>query len=61
MEQSTRIEGTDEIRINVLDRFELGCWAAQLGVSKPEIKSAVREAGDSLTAVKRHLKLMQHA
>jgi len=61
MKQSNHACGTDDLRINVLDKFELDFWAAQLGVSKAEIKSAVTEVGDSVTAVKRHVKLMHHA
>jgi hypothetical protein len=52
---------TDEIRINILDSTELSYWADKFGVSKDDVKSAVRDKGDSLTAVTRHLKRMHHA
>ncbi|KAA0986277.1 DUF3606 domain-containing protein [Pseudomonas sp. ANT_J12] len=55
MEQRKPILGTDAIRINVEFITELKYWAEKFGVSRDEIKSAVKEAGDSLTAVTRHL------
>ncbi|MCW8277752.1 DUF3606 domain-containing protein [Pseudomonas sp. PCH199] len=56
MEQPKLTCGTDEIRINIKDSFELEFWADKFGVSRDEIRSAVKEAGDSLTAVQRKLK-----
>jgi len=61
MEQHRYICGTDEIRVNAKDDSELEFWAKKFGVSKKEIKSAVKVAGDSLTAVQRQIKLTQHA
>ncbi|WP_433771480.1 DUF3606 domain-containing protein [Pseudomonas putida] len=52
--------GTDEIRININDISELTYWADKFGVSKGEIISAVREVGDSLTAVQKQLKKILH-
>jgi len=51
--------GADEIRINIQDGSELKYWAAKFGVSKDEVKSAVKKAGDSLAAVQRQLGIMQ--
>ncbi|WP_430539784.1 DUF3606 domain-containing protein [Pseudomonas mandelii] len=61
MEKRRPMRGTDAIRINIQDSTELKYWAEKFGASKDEIRSAVKEAGDSLTAVKRHIKHMQHA
>ncbi|MNF11589.1 hypothetical protein D3C80_2128300 [compost metagenome] len=56
MEQQKLTRGTDEIRVNVKDSSELKYWADKFDVSQDEIISAVRKAGDSLTALQRQLK-----
>lgn len=61
MEQSKRLSDNDEIRINVLDSFELIFWASKLRISTAEIESAVEAVGDSLSAVKQQVKLMRQA
>ncbi len=60
MEQRQPSRGTDEIRINIRDKSELEFWAGKFGVSRDDIRSAVQEAGDSLTAVQRQLE-QEHA
>lgn len=50
--------GTDEIRINIKDSFELKYWSSKFGVSKDELKSVVKAVGDSLTTVERRLRNM---
>jgi len=61
MEQSKRLRDNDEIRINVLDSFELIFWASKLRISTAEIESAVEAVGDSLSAVKQQVKLVRQA
>lgn len=60
MKKRKFVNGTDAIRINIKDSTELKYWAGKLGVSKVEIRLAVKEVGDSLTAVERHFKHIQH-
>jgi hypothetical protein len=59
MEQRRLTRGTDEIRVNVKDSSELKYWADKFGVTQDDFISAVRKAGDSLTAVQRQL--IKHA
>ena len=61
IEQHNHILWTDEIRVNVKDVGELKYWAKKFGVSRNEIKSAVKKAGDSLTAIQRQIKLARNA
>jgi len=61
IEQRNHILWTDEIRVNVKDVGELKYWAKKFGVSRNEIKSAVKKAGDSLTAIQRQIKLARNA
>lgn len=61
MKMRKSLLGTDAIRINIQDSTELKFWAKKFGVSTDEIRLAVNEAGDSLTAVKRHLDHVQLA
>ncbi|MCK9802155.1 DUF3606 domain-containing protein [Pseudomonas sp. MAFF 302030] len=56
MQQKNRMCGTDQILINIQDSSELTYWAVKFGVSKDEIKTAVKAAGGSLTAVQNKLK-----
>ncbi|PKH24158.1 hypothetical protein BI292_13410 [Pseudomonas sp. 43NM1] len=55
MEKQNPLVANDALRINIQDGTELKFSAARLGVSKKEIKAAVEQVGDSLTAVTRHL------
>lgn len=45
----------ESIRINASDGAELKYWARKFKVTRDEIKLAVKEAGDSLTAVEKYL------
>lgn len=58
MHQQKLTCGTDEIRINIRDAFELKYWATKFGVSKDELSNAVKAVGDSLTTVQRKLSNM---
>ncbi|KAF2395380.1 DUF3606 domain-containing protein [Pseudomonas frederiksbergensis] len=61
MEKRQLMLGTDQIRINIKDRSELLYWSKKFGVSKDELKSAVKAVGESLTAVQNQLKQLQSA
>ena len=45
----------DRDRINVNEDYELQYWTKALGVSADELRQAVRAAGTSAEAVRRHL------
>lgn len=61
MKKKKSADNTDALIININDGFELSFWAVKFGVTKDEIRAAVRQVGNSLTAVKRHFTLSQHA
>jgi hypothetical protein len=42
----------DAIRVNASDGAELKYWSKKFGVTKDDIRRAVKEGGDSLSAVK---------
>ena len=42
-------------RIDVGDEYELSYWSKELGVTGEALKSAVRQGGASLEAVRKHL------
>jgi len=47
------LNSADEaIRINASDGAELKYWSKKFGVNKDDIRRAVKEVGDSLSAVK---------
>jgi uncharacterized protein DUF3606 len=48
--------GQDRKRINVNEDYELGDWAQKFGVSKDELKIAVKAVGDQASAVAKYLK-----
>ena len=50
----------DRTRINVSDENELRYWARELGVDATTLKNAVKAAGTSIEAVRRHLKYGKH-
>ena len=45
----------DASKINVHEPYELAYWCKELGVSSETLKDAVKAAGTSVTAVKKHL------
>lgn len=51
MQQRNLTHGSDEIRINANDTFELKYWAKKFSVSTSELKSAVKAVGDAPSAV----------
>jgi hypothetical protein len=47
--------GTDRERINVNEEYELSDWSAKLGVTRWEVKAAVRKVGPMARDVARAL------
>lgn len=59
MQQRNLTHGSDEIRINANDTFELKYWATKFNVSTSELKSAVKAVGDAPSAVHSQLESMK--
>ena len=51
-----KVGGADRRRINVNEDYELNDWAKKFGVTKDQLKEAVRAAGDDAAKVEQHLK-----
>jgi hypothetical protein len=51
-----KVGGADRRRINVNEDYELRDWAKKFGVTKDQLKEAVRAAGDDAAKVELHLK-----
>lgn len=51
-----RSGGQDRQRINVNQDYELQDWSRKLGVTKDQLKEAVRAVGDNAEKVKEHLR-----
>jgi hypothetical protein len=47
--------GQDRTHINVHETWEVDYWTKTLGVSKEELEQAVKQAGTSVDAVRKHL------
>lgn len=45
----------DRSRINVNESWELQYWTRELGVTEEQLRSAVKTAGTSADAVRKHL------
>ena len=45
----------DRSRINVNESWELQYWTKELGVSEEQLRTAVKTAGPSAEAVRKHL------
>jgi hypothetical protein len=45
----------DRGRINVNEAYELQYWSKKFGVTAAELKKAVKKAGNSAAAVRKHL------
>lgn len=46
----------DRSRINMNEKWEVAYWTRELGVSEEELARAVEQAGNSVNAVRAHLK-----
>ncbi|WP_185287880.1 DUF3606 domain-containing protein [Chryseobacterium lactis] len=45
----------DATRVNVNEDWELNYWSKKFGVTKEQLKNAVKAVGDSAEAVQRYL------
>lgn len=55
MDDKTKTGAPDSKLINVNENYEVEYWTKELGVSKEELKEAVRAVGSSAAAVREHL------
>ena len=55
MDDKTKTGTPDSKLINVNENYEVEYWTKELGVSKEELKEAVRAVGSSAAAVREHL------
>jgi predicted DNA-binding protein YlxM (UPF0122 family) len=56
MDDKTKRGGQDRSRIDVSQDYELRDWADKFGVSKDQVKEAVKAVGDRAADVEKHLK-----
>ncbi|RON56143.1 DUF3606 domain-containing protein [Pseudomonas frederiksbergensis] len=61
MQQRNLTNGSDEIRINANDTFELKYWAKKFGVTTNQLKSAVKAVGDAPSAVHSQLESIKNS
>jgi len=45
----------DRSRINLHEKWEVEYWTKELGINEEELAQAVKQAGSSAAAVRRHL------
>ncbi len=45
----------DRSRINLHEKWEVQYWTKELGVSQEELERALKQAGNSVNAVRQHL------
>ena len=50
----------DRSRINLHEKWEVQYWTKELGVSEEELEQAVKQAGNSVNAVREHLSGTRH-
>ncbi|QEC74732.1 DUF3606 domain-containing protein [Mucilaginibacter ginsenosidivorax] len=55
MEDKSKTGSPDSKFINVNEDYEVEYWTKELGVSKEELKAAVKAGGTSVAAVRKHL------
>jgi len=56
MDNKAKTGSPDGKRINVEEDYELEYWSEKFGISRNELKKAVKAAGTSAAAVKNYLK-----
>ncbi|MET3979735.1 energy-coupling factor transporter ATP-binding protein EcfA2 [Mucilaginibacter sp. UYP25] len=56
MDDKTKTGSPDSKFINVNEDYEVSYWTKELGVTKEELKEAVKSAGTAVRAVKDYLK-----
>jgi len=55
MDNKNNVGSPDRDRININENYEVEYWTRTLGISAETLKKAVKEAGTSTEAVKKHL------
>ncbi|MCE6991039.1 DUF3606 domain-containing protein [Dyadobacter sp. CY323] len=55
-DDKTKKGPADSSRINLSEDYEVSYWTDTLGVTRQELEEAVKAAGPSVEAVKKHLK-----
>jgi hypothetical protein len=50
----------DRSRINLHEKWEVQYWTKELGVTQEELERAVKQAGNSVDAVRQHLSGTRH-
>jgi hypothetical protein len=50
----------DRTRINLQEKWEVQYWTKELGVTQEELEQAVKQAGNSVNAVRQHLSGTRH-
>ena len=56
MDNKDKIGAPDRDLINTSENYEVEYWAKKFGVTAEQLKTAVKAAGNSAEAVKKHLK-----
>jgi len=56
MDNKQKVGSPDRDRINLSEDYELEDWSKKFGVTKEQLKSAVKAVGSSAEAVEKHLK-----
>lgn len=54
-DDKSKVGSPDRDRININEDYEVQYWSKQLGVSPSELRDAVKAAGPTVDAVRRHL------
>lgn len=55
MDNKQKIGGTDRVRININESYEVDYWSHKLGVSKDKLKATVQIVGTSVKDVEEYL------
>ncbi|HEY8928175.1 MAG TPA: DUF3606 domain-containing protein [Mucilaginibacter sp.] len=55
MDNKTKTGSPDRDRININEDYELQYWSEKFGVTREELKKAVKTAGTSVKAVRAYL------
>jgi hypothetical protein len=55
MDDKAKAGSPDSKFINVHEDYEVAYWTKELGITKEELEDAVKAAGTSVSAVKKHL------
>jgi hypothetical protein len=55
MDDRSKAGSPDSKFININENYEVEYWTKELGVSRQELEEAVKAAGTSVSAVRKHL------